>query len=141
MNKRGLILTCMAASNGHPYKPVQIQKIVFLFQEEASELFETKPFNFTPYDYGPFDISVYSCLEELSIEGLVEIVGKPFNRCRLYRLSEEGEKPAKEALDSLDELNCNFLKKLSSWIRSVSFSELVGVIYKEYPEMRKNSIF
>jgi len=37
--KKQLILACLAASDGHPYEPVQIQKLVFLFQEKAPKLY------------------------------------------------------------------------------------------------------
>jgi hypothetical protein len=33
------------------------------------------------------------------------------------------------------------IKILSEFVRKLSFSELVSAIYKEYPEMKKYSIF
>lgn len=141
MTKRELVLACMAAAGVHPYQPVQIQKLVFLFQEKASPLFPQKPFAFRPYDYGPFDPDVYSCLEELAAEGIVEVLGMPFTRPRLYKLTDVGQDPARRALSSIPEPHQSFLLRLSEWVRSVSFAQLVGTIYREYPGMRANSIF
>jgi len=141
MNQRNLILACLAAGEGHLYEPVQIQKLVFLFQERAASLFETRPFSFRPYDYGPFAPAVYEVLERLGREGLVEIIGQPFNRRRFYQLSAEGKKPADEALASLPGPFRSYLMTLSQWVRCQSFAQLVGAVYREFPEMKANSIF
>ncbi len=138
MNQKELLLASLAASCGEPYQPVQIQKLIFLFQERA---LSTKVFNFIPYDYGPFDSDIYIRLEELAEEGLVEIIGQPFSKPRLYCLTSKGEKTAKEMLDKLSPLEQEFLIRLSSWVKSLSFAQLVGAIYKDYPVMRENSVF
>lgn len=138
MNQKEILLASLAASCGEPYQPVQIQKLIFLFQERA---LKTKIFNFIPYDYGPFDSDIYIQLEELAVEGSVEIIGQPFSKPRLYRLTSKGEKTAKEMLDKLSPPEQEFLIRLSSWVKSLSFAQLVGAIYKDYPAMRENSVF
>lgn len=140
-NKEQLVLACLAASEGKPYDPVQIQKLIFLFQEKAPQALTEKFFNFQPKDYGPFDPSVYSTLEELSDRGVVEIHGKPFGKYRLYRLRDEAEEVAQSALDSLDPQYRDYLKRLSEWVKSLSFAKLIGSVYKEFPEMKVNSVF
>lgn len=141
MNKRDLLLACMAAAGAHAYEPVQIQKLVFLFQERVAALFPAKPFTFKPYDYGPFDPDIYSCLEALAAEGNLEILGTPFSRPRFYRLTEAGHKPANQALSSIQEPYNSFLLRLSKWVLSVSFAQLVGTVYRNYPQMQVNSVF
>ena len=141
MTKRDLVLACLAASEKHFYEPVQIQKIVFLFQEKAVSYLKTKPFSFRPYDYGPFDADIYLCLEELEKEGIVDIIGNPFDRHRLYRLKENGNDVAKRAFDMIPEPYHNFLSRLAVWVKTVSFAQLVGAIYKEFPSMREKSVF
>ena len=141
MDKKSLLLACLAAADGAAYEPVQIQKLIFLFQERASKLFTAKPFHFIAYDYGPFDKDIYSGLESLEAQGLVEIYGSPFSRPRLYGLSDTGKAPAKVALNSIKEPYRGYLVMLSKWIRQATFAQLVGAIYKEYPSMRANSVF
>ena len=138
MNQNEILLASLAASRGEPYQPVQIQKLIFLFQEKA---LKEKIFNFTPYDYGPFDSKIYIELEELAQVGSVEIIGQPFSKLRLYGLTPKGEKSAKEALDKLSSREQEFLIRLSTWVKSLPFAQLVGAIYKEYPAMRENSVF
>ncbi len=138
MNQKEILLASLAASRGEPYQPVQIQKLIFLFQEKA---LKEKIFNFTPYDYGPFDSKIYIELEELAQVGSVEIIGQPFSKLRLYGLTPKGEKSAKEALDKLSSREQEFLIRLSTWVKSLPFAQLVGAIYKEYPAMRENSVF
>ncbi len=136
--QRDLVLSCLAVAESQPYQPVQIQKLVFLFEKRA---LSEKIFNFTPFDYGPFDPQVYHRLEELFAEGLVNIIGQPFAKERLYVLTPKGEEYAKRSLEQLSPRNREFLNRLSQWVRKLSFAELVGAIYKEYPDMREKSVF
>jgi hypothetical protein len=138
MTQKELLLACLAAAQGGSYEPVQIQKLVFLFQEKAPSAFRKKPFKFVPYNYGPFDQSIYAELDQMSGEGLVRIYyGAP----RSYDLTDAGKKIAGESLIKLDARFQDYLIRLSKWVRSISFSALVGAIYKEFPEMKVNSVF
>lgn len=142
MDQRDLILACLTASEGRAYRPVQIQKLVFLFQEKAPQAFpEGNLFNFEPSDYGPFDPTVYRVLEELADEDKAEIIGSPLDRNRLYRLSEGGVDAGREALNSLEGSYRDYLKTLSEWVLGQSFAGLVGAIYQEFPAMKVNSVF
>lgn len=136
-----MVLACFASSKSALYEPVQIQKLIFLFQEQASPFFRVKPFTFRAYDYGPFDSDIYTTLERLANQGLVEIIGQPYNRNRYYKLAEAGHPSANSALEAITEPYKTYLIQLAEWVQSLSFAQLVGAIYKDYPEMRKNSIF
>lgn len=141
MNREKIILACLAAGQGSLYEPVQIQKLVFLFQKRASSVLKGSVYRFYPYDYGPFDPNVYNCLEDLANRGLVQIIGRPFDKKRFYRLSEKGGEEGQKVLESLSEPYKSFLVRLSEWVRSLSFAQLVGAVYNAYPEMRKYSVF
>jgi len=121
------------------YDPAQIQKLIFLFQERGLATGSPKPFTFKPHNFGPFDPSVYSVLERLSEDGMVEIVGQPYSKQRCYRLSESGTKSANAALASFPE--AEYLKQLSEWVRKQSFRSLVAAVYKAFPAMKVNSVF
>jgi uncharacterized protein len=138
MEQKDLVLACMLAANGESYQPVQIQKLIFLFQERTQN---GKIFDFVPFDYGPYDPAIYHRLEELSDAGIVEIIGGPFAKYRLYKLTSIGNDKAKTEFNKLLPKEQEYLKRLSEWVRSLSFAQLVGAIYNEYPAMRQNSVF
>jgi hypothetical protein len=59
MTRSELILALLAAAEGRPYTPVQIQKAAFLVTRNLPQVMgEEQPFEFVPYDYGPFDADV-----------------------------------------------------------------------------------
>src|SRR5206468_7956083 len=85
-----MILAALAAGDGATYSPVQIQKLFFLIDKKIPWAFEGPHFNFIPYDYGPFDVRIYSNLSALSIGGFVEILREPGLRWHKYRLTPKG---------------------------------------------------
>jgi hypothetical protein len=118
--------------------PVQAVKMLFLMEKKVPQQLGGAKFNFVPYDYGPFDQAVYSELDGLQRRGLVEIIeGQP----RVYRLTHAGQFEAADLTRRLDNNVSDFLTRMGSWIASLNFAQLVSAIYREYPEMRANSIF
>ena len=73
MTKREVVLAALAPAQGKQHSPVQVQKLLFLLDREASELLGGPHFNFVPYNYGPFDKEVYQVLNELDFNELVTI--------------------------------------------------------------------
>ena len=140
MKKETLVLAALAAGGIHRHTPVQAQKLMFMIDREVPEQVDGPHFNFIPYDYGPFDKQVYFELDELAIEGLVQINDESSRR-RTYTLTQEGLEAGKAALADIDDLAQDFIKRASGFVRTHSFSELVSAVYKAYPEMRENSVF
>ena len=141
MCKDDIILAALAAGETVTYEPVQVQKLLFLIDRRVAAQCGGPFFTFEPYDYGPFDPSLYAHLEQLSHEGLVDIVRQPGLRWNKYRLTPAGLKRGKQALCTLDKTVAVFIERLNDFVRSLSFAELVGAIYRAYPEMRVNSVF
>lgn len=143
MNRHDVVLAVLAcAEDGHTYSPVQIQKALFILSEEASDIFDAdSKFNFQAYDYGPFDKDVYAELEALSREELVEIGVNPQLTRKTYAVSPEGRRIADALNAGLSEDQIKFMTKVSSFVRRLSFSDLVSAIYEAYPDMKENSIF
>lgn len=140
MDKEELVLAGLAADGENAsFTPVQVQKLFFLIDREATHLFDGPHFNFKPYDYGPFDKSVYEILDVLSAKGLctTEVSG----RYRKYRLTQDGFQVGTAALESLNQTRADYLKSLASWVRNLSFEQLVSAIYTRHPDMRVNSVF
>ena len=51
-----------AGGPGIIFNPVQIQKLLFLFDREIPEQVGGPHFQFVAYHYGPFDLEVYGVL-------------------------------------------------------------------------------
>jgi len=141
MTRQEIILASMATCGGHTYTPVQLQKLLFLLDRRVAPDLSGPQFNFRPYHYGPFDKAVYDELDVLEHKGMVEIIREPHLKLRKYRLRPEGEKVGSEALAKLDDKTRDYVQKLSSFVRTASFPQLVSAIYQAYPDMRVNSVF
>lgn len=142
-DRQKIVLAAMAAESGAEFAPVQVQKMFFLIDETIAEEIGGRQFAFEPYDYGPFDKAVYQELEALERTGLlnVEQVAYYAGRRRYYSLTPLGQEEGTKALQALPSIASDYIAKLSPWVRSLSFAQLVGTIYNAYPHMRENSIF
>ena len=142
MDRRDLLLAILAASDGRPYDPVQIQKAAFLLTRNRPNVVTDGPnFNFTPYDYGPFDADVYNEASALALAGAAAIAPSAAGRWNTYAATDEGLVRGRQILQNLDEGTREYVSKVSAWVRSQSFGGLVKSIYDAYPDMKVNSIF
>ena len=141
MDRASFILCALTPAQCAAYSPVQVQKLFFLLDKGIGAYVGGPYFNFEPYHYGPFDQEVYSTLEELAAEGLVEIELEPRGRWNTYRLTPEGQQKGEELLERLPEEVQRFIRNVSEFVRKLSFAQLVSAIYKAYPEMKANSVF
>jgi len=142
MDRRSLTLLMLAAAPGKFYSPVQIQKSMFLLDRQMPRVFDTTSrYVFRPYDYGPFDSDVYREIEILALDGLAEINIDPARAMKMYGASERGCIVAADFRRRLTLNQIEFIRKVSDFVRNLSFSDLVSAIYEAYPDTRMNSIF
>lgn len=140
MNRDDIILAGLSASEaGATFSPVQLQKLFFVLDREASPGLEGPHFDFQPYDYGPFDRALYDRLDALRDEGLVQTFNA--GRYRLYAATPGGAARGQEALAAMQQDMRDYVSAVASWVRRLSFSDLVSSIYERYPDMRAKSIF
>lgn len=142
MQKEDWTLLVVAAAGGKKLSPVQLQKSLFLVSKtlKAKQRKASPFYRFRAYDYGPFCSQVYSDAEALAAAGLLSITCEEFSY-RHYAATDEGLKKAHELRGELDPGVTAYLDNLVSWVRSLSFAQLVQEIYKMYPDMKANSIF
>jgi hypothetical protein len=136
-----IVLAALAAGQGETHSPVQVQKLLFLVDKRLPTHTGGPHFDFEPYHYGPFDSAVFSVLDKLEKQGLVQIDREPDRRWRSYRLTPAGQTKGDEILRSLAEPVSGYIVKLSKFVRGQTFAQLVSAIYKAYPETRINSVF
>jgi uncharacterized protein len=139
MERQDLVLAALAAGGENAsYWPVQVQKLLFLIDREASALVNGPHFDFKPYDYGPFDRAVYLELDSLAAQGLINIQNT--GRYRVYSLTPEGYRQGSSNLSQVS-LARSYIEQAARWVRSLSFQQLVAAIYRRYPDMKVNSVF
>lgn len=141
LGTRDLVLAGLSPANGLPHSPVQVQKLFFLLDRNLPSTLGAPFFSFEPYDYGPFDRAVYDELVALAADGLVEVAPSLGSRWRTYRLTSAGQMQGDEVLSRLEPAARQYIEKANSWVRSLSFTELVSAIYRAFPDMRVNSVF
>jgi len=139
MNREQILLVALGSDTSSNFSPVQIQKTIFLFQKIVPSTLINQPFEFVPYHYGPFDSDIYRELDVLASKGFVLIENSSAG-LRKYTLTSIGLSMASELLGNLGEELSSSLRNLSANIKKLSFTELVNLIYKIYPDMKENSI-
>lgn len=140
METRDLVLAGLAAGGENAtFSPVQVQKLFFILDQEASAHIEGPYFNFVPYDYGPFDREVYNELDNLARQGMLGVNHSgPY---RTYTLTSQGFQYGNAVLDGLPKGVAVFFGRAANWVTSLSFNQLVSAIYRRYPQMKENSVF
>jgi hypothetical protein len=140
MERQELMIAALAAAGENAtFAPVQVQKLFFLIDREASHAVDGPHFAFEPYDFGPFDRTVYVELERLERDDLVRI--DQSGRYRSYALTPDGYTAGMRLLAEMPEPAQTFIRRAAAWVRALDFQKLVAAIYRRYPEMRANSIF
>jgi uncharacterized protein len=141
MKQTDVVLAAMAAGTGAIHSPVQMQKLLFLIDKRISKSMGGAHFNFQPYHYGPYDPAIFSLLEVLEAKGLVTIHRQPDRRWKSYQLTSAGQATGDKLLNDLGVKIGDYVRSLSSYVRSRTFAELVSAIYDAYPDMKANSVF
>lgn len=133
------VLAVLAEAGGS-FTPVQLQKMFFILEKKAAAALGGPFFDFTPYNYGPFDAAVYGEVEKLAEKGYAFVSGVG-TTSRLYGVTAAGATAAAPILDRIAPPTRAYFKQLADYVRSLSFAQLVSAVYKEWPEMKANSIF
>ena len=140
MNRDEFALAAMSPAGTAGFSRVQIQKALFLLDQNIPELTDGPQFNFKPYFYGPFDPEVYREIESLEELGFVRSFKRPARSDPSYVLTARGLEQGESALRQLSQQAQDYIHEVAEFVRSVSFADLVSAIYRAYPEMAENSV-
>lgn len=135
-----LLLALSAAPDGW-MSPVQIQKTMFLFGQEAGDALGDDYYIFRPYRYGPFDAAIYRDIEYLESRDLVRIERLNGRAIRRFVITSEGCMEAREGRREGEEKLRDHLVSLVGWVKRQSFSDLLRNVCARYPQYAKNSVF
>lgn len=142
LKKKDWTLLAISAVDGEPLTPVQLQKSLFLLGEKKAVDVGKGFYDFEPYDYGPFDVTVYKDAEQLEREGLVRIDREePGRSWAEYAPTRNGLQHAKELRKQAPTGAVRYLKTAVEWTQSLTFQQLVSAIYEAFPEQQENSVF
>lgn len=139
--------TLLVVGAGAPERgltPLQLQKTLFLLGKNLPSAVNAagEPYyEFRAYDYGPFDENVYHDAEHLEAEGLISILRPPRTRFKQYLITPAGKRAAVDVQAKVGARTANYVGELARFTQSLSFDQLVGLVYRLYPEMRENSVF
>ena len=139
MTRDQIVLAGMAAAGpGATFDAVELQKLFFLIDREIPHLIGDPYFSYKPYNYGPFDKTVYDVLD-----GLLEssdAVADVSSRYPLYSLIDSGAAKGARLLAGLRDSASRYLREASAWILATPFQPLLAAIYRQYPDMARNSV-
>jgi len=135
------VLLALLAARHHALTPVQLQKSLFLLGRRRPKDVGKGFYNFRPYDYGPFDVAVYTDADHLVAEGLVAVNASEGRSLRRYYLTPKGKTEAEHLAPTVAAGAMQYLRAVVPWSQKLSFNELVRAIYEAYPDMRQNSVF
>lgn len=139
MTRDAVVLAGMAAAGpGIKFDAVQLQKLFFLIDREIPRLIGGPHFDFRPHHYGPFDRAVYDVLEGL-LESSDASVDASF-RYPLYSLTASGTQKGDRCLAEMHGKASRYMKEASNWIVATPFHALLAGIYRQYPDMARNSV-
>jgi hypothetical protein len=58
-----------------------------------------------------------------------------------YSLTPRGQSLGEECLGALSDKGRDYIRRLSDWMRPLSFQQLVSAVYREFPEVCRNGLF
>lgn len=139
MTREDILLGTAAGSTGrYPLDPIRLMKAAFIVSQRGPEG-HRRLFNFRPYDYGPFDATVYQARDNLLALGL--LLAEPAGKYENYSLTESGWAAARELENEVGEDLYAWLQEVGAYVTSRSFSQLLREIYGAFPAYAARSIF
>ena len=141
LTRKDWLLLALSKCSGGAMSPVQIQKALFLFGQEAGDSIGTDFYSFQPYDYGPFDAAIYVDLRRLTNLGHVMGSWSPDRSWKTYMITGTGRKAALALENKVDARLADYLGRIVAWVRGRSFPDLLRSVYAAYPQFAVNSVF
>jgi uncharacterized protein YwgA len=134
-------LLVIAAAGDTGLTPIQIMKSVFIVGKCGLSDLPSNFYRFFAYNYGPFHPDVYRDVEMLVNLGLVLEIREAGRNWSKYMIAPSGLQYAEELKRQIAREFSDYIDEVISWVKSLTFNQLLQAIYAKYPEMRENSVF
>jgi hypothetical protein len=139
MNKDLIILALTSGEQGpYPLDPIRIMKAAFLVSQLGPADLKSQ-FTFKPYDYGPFDPSVYETISTLKKNDLLNEINADGSKYPSYSITDAGIETLQDMSTKQKEID--WLKSISEYVTSKSFTDLLTAIYAKFPAYAEKSVF
>jgi len=134
-----MILASGEGRLGTALDPIRIQKALFYISRDPSVPAAEK-YSFEPYNYGPYSRAIYADLDALVEEGLLQTTPAPSGRWRLFSLTSTGFARFDEIRSEAPPAWLALAGSVRTLVTSLSFTELLRRVYRDFPEFAVNSI-
>jgi hypothetical protein len=131
-----LLLIADGASGTFDLDPIRLMKGAFLVSQRGRPQWRAL-FDFRPYSYGPFDVSVYRARDALIANGLLRV--DKARRYDSYKLTGAGQGRVGELEHAVGD-DANWFRQIGRYVTTRSFSRLLDEIYAAYPDYAKRSV-
>ena len=138
MTQQDIMLAIADGTDGpHSLDPVRMMKGGFLAWKQGDEAWDHL-FRFAPYEWGPFDKTIYDACARLENDGhlLIDRSG----RHDRYEITESGRARVSD-LEASEERIIEWLRSIGRYVTALSFDRLLRDIYRAYPEYAVASRF
>lgn len=134
-----MLLMADGADGKFPLDPIRLMKGCFLVSQIGRAEWQAL-FAFEPYDYGPFDASVYRARDALLAKGLID--EEELGRYSEYSITEHGREQVAKLVSSGEtpQEDADWFRSIGRWVTSKSFNELLREIYEQFPGYATRSI-
>jgi uncharacterized protein YwgA len=134
------LLIFVAALPDRPVDPVRLQKGMFLLAMRGS-LDEHERYGFEPYAYGPMSRQLYRDVRRQCRAGLLEERPVAGHAWRTVHATARGAERARALRATADDALVAATDTIRHELDGLSFAELLGRVYDEYPEYAVRSAF
>lgn len=114
---------------------------MFLDAEEGNAE-DGEKYAFIPYNYGPMSAQIYTDLEDLVSEGLIEtepVKGQSWSR---YVATDKGLQAGRKLLaEQPSDATAQHLYRIKKDVASKTFKALLEDVYEKYPAYAEKSVF
>jgi DNA-binding PadR family transcriptional regulator len=126
---------------GGKYEVDQLRamKGMFLFTKDGPETVRNL-YNFSPYNYGPFDSAIYRDLERLEEEHLIRSEPTPGSNRRIFRMTTDGIDRSQELATAVSPAAAKELQAIKNFTTNRSFMDLCDAIYERFPAFASRSL-
>jgi uncharacterized protein YwgA/DNA-binding HxlR family transcriptional regulator len=136
------ILALLHAVGGIVRGSIRLQKLFFLMKRELG--IEELPYDFSPYQFGPFSRDILEDAADLENAGLIEVKKEIFEPTsagdylvsRTFSLTSKGSKLAEESYNNMPENVKKVLSELEKF-NKMELTELLNYVYTKYPKESK----
>lgn len=129
----------LAAGANGPYDldPIRVMKGCFVVSQAGRSEWRSL-FDFAPYDYGPFDTSVYRARDALLAKRYLQADNT--GRYGSYTLTDSGTERVRQIEQQLDDRAIAWLRSVGHYVCAKSFVGLLDDIYARFPEYATRSV-